>query len=79
MEILKERERNILLYIIEDYINHAEPVSSRSIAKGMMNRWSSATIRNVMVDLEKMGFLYKPHAASGRVPQIRPLGIISTG
>ncbi|HPU30069.1 MAG TPA: heat-inducible transcriptional repressor HrcA [Syntrophorhabdaceae bacterium] len=68
MEILKERERNILLYIIEDYINHAEPVSSRSIAKGMMNRWSSATIRNVMVDLEKMGFLYKPHAASGRVP-----------
>lgn len=68
MEILKERERNILLYIIEEYINQAEPVSSRSIAKKMTHRWGSATIRNVMLDLEKMGFLYKPHPVSGRVP-----------
>jgi len=68
VEILKERERNILLYIIEEYINQAEPVSSRSIAKKMTHRWGSATIRNVMLDLEKMGFLYKPHPVSGRVP-----------
>ncbi|HOJ42499.1 MAG TPA: heat-inducible transcriptional repressor HrcA [Syntrophorhabdaceae bacterium] len=68
MEILKEREKDILLYIIENYISQAEPVSSRSIAKNITTRLSSATIRNVMADLEKMGFLYKPHAVSGRVP-----------
>jgi len=68
VEILKEREKDILLYIIENYISQAEPVSSRSIAKNITTRLSSATIRNVMADLEKMGFLYKPHAVSGRVP-----------
>ena len=50
------------------YIASAEPVGSRTLSKLIGNRWSSATIRNVMVDLEEQGFLYKPHVVAGRIP-----------
>ena len=50
------------------YIASAEPVGSRTLSKLISNKWSSATIRNVMVDLEEQGFLYKPHVVAGRVP-----------
>lgn len=68
MEILSERQNKILEYIIESYINFAEPVSSRAISKAIMNKWSPATIRNVMAELENMGFLYKSYAVAGRIP-----------
>lgn len=50
------------------YIGSAEPVGSRTLSRVMNNRWSSATIRNIMSDLEEQGFLYKPHVVAGRVP-----------
>ncbi len=68
MDILTEREKRILELIMDDYINAAEPIGSRTISKMMKNRISSATIRNIMGDLEELGFLYKPHAVAGRIP-----------
>jgi heat-inducible transcriptional repressor len=68
MEALTEREKKILGLIVDSYIVSAEPVGSRTLSKLVNNRWSSATIRNVMGDLEEQGFLYKPHVVAGRIP-----------
>lgn len=65
---LGERKKLILQAIVEDYIQTAEPVGSRNIAKNHDLGLSAATIRNEMADLEEMGFLDKPHTSAGRVP-----------
>jgi heat-inducible transcriptional repressor len=67
MEI-DERKIRILQAIINDYVNTAEPVGSRTIAKKYDLGISSATIRNEMADLEEMGYLEQPHSSSGRKP-----------
>jgi len=71
MQSLTEREKKILNLIVETYIVSAEPVGSKTISRTVRNRWSSATIRHVMADLEELGFLYKPHAVAGRIPTQR--------
>lgn len=68
MEVLTEREKKILELIMDNYIMAAEPIGSRTIAKTIKNKLSSATIRNVMANLEEQGFLYKPHVVAGRIP-----------
>lgn len=68
MDSLTERERKVLELIMHVYISSAEPVGSRTLSKLVNNRWSSATIRNVMADLEEQGFLSKPHVVAGRIP-----------
>ena len=65
---LSERKRMILAAIIDDYIETAEPVGSRTIAKRNLMSLSPATIRNEMADLEDMGYLDKPHTSAGRIP-----------
>jgi len=65
---LDERKRLILKALISDYIETAEPVGSRTIAKRYGLGISSATIRNEMADLEDMGYLEQPHTSAGRVP-----------
>ncbi len=67
-EHLSERSRHILEAIIEDYILSAEPVGSRTISRRHGLSLSPASIRNVMADLEEMGFLTSPHTSAGRVP-----------
>jgi heat-inducible transcriptional repressor len=62
------RKRRILQAIINEYIDTAEPVGSRYIARKHELGLSSATIRNEMADLEEMGYLAQPHTSSGRVP-----------
>ncbi|MEK9974724.1 MAG: heat-inducible transcriptional repressor HrcA, partial [Deltaproteobacteria bacterium] len=66
--ILDERSKSVLLAIIDKYIETAEPVSSRTIAKNHPEHLSSATIRNAMSDLEDNGFLSQPHTSAGRIP-----------
>ena len=66
--MLDDRKKRVLQAIIEEYINTAEPVSSASIVKNHNLKFSSATIRNDMADLEQQGFLDKPHTSAGRVP-----------
>ena len=67
-----ERRRNdILETIIEAYISTASPVGSELISHKMRQGLSSATIRNVMAELEKEGLLEQPHTSAGRVPTDR--------
>ncbi len=65
---LDDRKITILKAIIKNYMDTGEPVGSRTISKYIDSRWSSATIRNEMSDLEEMGYIYQPHTSSGRIP-----------
>lgn len=65
---MDERKQQILLAIIKDYINTAEPVGSRTISRKYDLGVSPATIRNEMADLEEMGFIEQPHTSAGRIP-----------
>lgn len=67
-DTLNERSRKILEAIIEDHIASAEPVGSRTITRRHGLGLSPATVRNVMSDLEEMGYLVAPHTSAGRIP-----------
>src|SRR3989338_3336389 len=62
------RDQNILRATILCYIKTATPVGSRTLTKISELGLSPATIRNVMADLEELGYLEQPHASAGRVP-----------
>ncbi len=64
--MISNRQKEILKFIVEEYIKSARPVSSNSICNFL--NCSSATIRNEMVILEDLGYLEKNHFASGRTP-----------
>lgn len=70
--MLNERAKILLKTLIELYIKEGHPVGSRSLSKFPGLNLSPATIRNVMVKLEEMGFVSSPHTSSGRIPT--PLG-----
>jgi len=65
---LSERKRFILKSIIDDYIESAQPVGSRTIARKHELGLGSATIRNEMADLEELGYITQPHTSAGRIP-----------
>jgi heat-inducible transcriptional repressor len=62
------RSRDVLLALIREYVQTAEPVGSRALARRHFPGLSPATLRNVMADLEDMGYLTQPHTSAGRVP-----------
>jgi len=63
---LSLRQQDILSVIIREYVKKLRPVSSKSLAGNL--DLSSATVRNEMKDLEKNGYLQKPHTSGGRIP-----------
>jgi heat-inducible transcriptional repressor len=65
---LTERSRNVLRELIREHVRTGEPVGSRRLARLSMERLSSATIRNVVSDLEELGFVVQPHTSAGRIP-----------
>ena len=69
--MLDDRARLLLKTLIERYIAEGQPVGSRSLSKISGLDLSPATIRNVMADLEEMGFVSSPHTSAGRVPTPR--------
>ena len=69
--MLDERKRKILKEIVDEYIETAEPVSSAVIVEKYEPDISSATVRNAMADLERLGYLEKTHTSSGRVPSAK--------
>ncbi|MCA3212061.1 MAG: heat-inducible transcriptional repressor HrcA [Burkholderiales bacterium] len=69
--MLDQRARLLLKTLIERYIADGEPVGSRSLARISGLELSPATIRNVMADLEDLGFITSPHTSAGRVPTPR--------
>ena len=68
MPELTERQKTLLLLIIRDYIDSAQPVGSKRLAEHYRLDLSSATIRNEMAALTEMGYLRQPHTSAGRVP-----------
>jgi heat-inducible transcriptional repressor len=66
-----DRAQHMLRVLIERYIREGQPVGSRTLSRDSGLDLSAATIRNVMVDLEEMGFVSSPHTSAGRVPTAR--------
>ena len=66
--MLSERAQNLLKILVERYIVEGQPVGSRALSRFSSLELSPATIRNVMADLEEMGFVASPHTSAGRVP-----------
>ncbi|MFA6408691.1 MAG: heat-inducible transcriptional repressor HrcA [Gammaproteobacteria bacterium] len=66
--LASERNQKLLKILVERYIKDGCPVGSKTIAEEVQQGVSSATIRNVMADLEEAGFLRSPHTSSGRIP-----------
>ncbi|MEK9672065.1 MAG: heat-inducible transcriptional repressor HrcA [Rhodospirillaceae bacterium] len=65
---LNERSRQVFREIVESYVETGEPVGSRTLSRRLPVALSSATIRNVMADLEDLGLLFAPHSSAGRLP-----------
>lgn len=68
---LDTRARTLLKALVERYIADGQPVGSRALSKISGLELSPATIRNIMADLEEMGFVASPHTSAGRVPTPR--------
>lgn len=66
--ILDDRAREILQWTISTFVSTGKPVGSRTIARRSHEHLSAATIRNIMADLEEMGYLRQPHSSAGRIP-----------
>lgn len=69
--MLTERQLEVLLSVVYEFIESGENVGSRTVSKRYLTGRSAATIRNEMADLEEMGFLMQPHTSSGRAPTTR--------
>jgi heat-inducible transcriptional repressor len=68
MSALPDRHRRVLDVIVQTYIDQGEPVSSLWLAECGGVGVSSATVRNIMVRLEELGYVRQPHTSAGRVP-----------
>jgi heat-inducible transcriptional repressor len=67
-DTLSEREQLLLKVLIGSYIRDGQPVGSRSLSRESGLALSSATIRNIVADLERLGFVSSPHTSAGRIP-----------
>lgn len=72
--MLNDRAQALLKVLVEKYIDEGQPVGSRALSRLSGMDLSAATIRNVMADLEELGFITSPHTSAGRVPT--PRGIV---
>jgi heat-inducible transcriptional repressor len=71
MPELSHRARQVLYHCVTEYVATGEPVGSRTLAKKSGLDLSPASIRNVLADLEELGYLRQPHTSAGRVPTDR--------
>ena len=67
-ESLNDRAQQLLKLLVEHYIRDGQPVGSRTLSRDVGMSLSAATIRNVMADLEELGFVHSPHTSAGRIP-----------
>lgn len=65
---LEQRKEGILDFIVRDYTSTACPVSSQKVSEKRKMDLSSASIRNIMLELDEEGFLHQPHTSAGRAP-----------
>jgi len=69
--MLDDRAKTLLKTLVERYIDDGQPVGSRTLSRASGLDLSPATIRNVMSDLEELGYIASPHTSAGRVPTAR--------
>src|SRR5687768_18398589 len=69
--LLNDRAQLLLKTLVERYIAEGQPVGSRALSRYSALDLSPASIRNVMADLEEMGFIASPHTSAGRIPTAR--------
>ena len=67
-DALSEREQLLLRVLVGSYIRDGQPVGSRALSRESGLALSSATIRNIVADLESLGFVTSPHTSAGRIP-----------
>src|SRR5450432_4108474 len=67
-DALNDRAQRLLRVLVQNYIRDGQPVGSRTLSRDSGLTLSSATVRNVMADLEELGFVTSPHTSAGRVP-----------
>lgn len=70
-EVPDERAQHLLRVLVNRYIREGHPIGSRTLSRESGLEVSPATIRNIMADLEDMGFISAPHTSAGRVPTIK--------
>ena len=75
-ESLNDRAQQLLKLLVEHYIRDGQPVGSRTLSRDVGMSLSAATIRNVMADLEELGFVTSPHTSAGRVPDRQGLSLL---
>lgn len=78
-DCLDQRALEILCHVVESYLETGEPVGSKTLSQRLGIRLSSATIRNVMADLEQIGLLSSPHTSAGRMPTDAGLRFVVNG
>src|ERR671918_735746 len=66
--MLSERQQDVLRTVVDIYLEHGQPVGSRTIASHQGIPWSPSTVRAELAELERAGFLTHPHTSAGRVP-----------
>jgi len=79
MPELSARARQILYHCVTEYVATGEPVGSRTLSKKSSLDLSPASIRNVLADLEELGYLRQPHTSAGRVPTDRAFRLFIDG
>jgi heat-inducible transcriptional repressor len=65
---LERRQSEVLAAVVRIFVSTRLPAGSKAVAERLEEPWSSATIRNVMAELEERGFLFQPHTSAGRIP-----------
>jgi len=70
-DVLDERAQYLLRLLVDRYIRDGQPVGSRTLSREPGLDLSPATIRNIVSDLEELGFVKSPHTSAGRVPTIK--------
>ena len=65
---INQRAQRLLMLLVDQYIQDGQPIGSHRLAKVSALSLSSATIRNIMMDLELLGYIQAPHTSAGRVP-----------
>ena len=79
LEDLDKRSREVFRHIVDAYVQTGEPIGSKNLSSRLETSLSSATIRNVMADLEGAGLLYAPHTSAGRLPTEAGLRLFVNG
>ena len=79
MSTLNQRTLDIFRHVVNAFFETGEPIGSKTISQKLENQLSSATIRNIMAQLESLGYLYSPHTSAGRLPTDQGLRFFVNG